>query len=250
MILCGSVARIPQWSKFDKGWGKNLKKANMPVFHAKEFTSCPDHLKPERAALGNRLTTLVQKNVEFAFCTILQTQDFAWYRNGGQRLNTLLDSDYGLSFRFALSFLHRAIPKIIPEAKAVYLVVERGHKNVGAANDVLSRIRQELPDTLIQSPVTLVNKEDSYGTQASDLISYLILNIEERPGAPSYSDVPQDNILGVEIRAKPRIFRLPLLRPILEGLRDEVILSKPKYLAQFSDQLSDAGKASLQAKAS
>jgi hypothetical protein len=76
------------------------------------------------------------KHIKFGFSTVLWQRDFAAYRDATKSgLNSLLYSDYGVSFRVILSFIHSHMTKIYDDP-AVYVLYEMGHENEGAPGAV------------------------------------------------------------------------------------------------------------------
>ena len=246
MLLCGTVARVPRWQIFDRDWRKTLKKEGLSHLHTKDLISQSGEFDGWElgrcAALVDRCIKHINRSVDFSFCTILYKADFKSYRRH-KDLNTILESDYGVSFRLAISFLQVAVPQLIPgKGHRVYLVVEKGHPNCGCAKDLTTKLRNELPDCIIQSPVAYVHKDDSYGTQAADLMAYWALIKVERAGDPDYSDLPMDKIKESSRTSKePPFFRLPVKPEILTEIRDDAIRSKPKFMKRFGHFLSSPG---------
>jgi hypothetical protein len=148
-----------------------------------------------------------------------------------------------VSFRLAIAFLQVAVPRLIPgKGHRVYLVVEKGHPNCGCAKDLTTKLRNELPDCIIQSPVAYVDKDDSYGTQAADLMAYWALIKVERGKEPDYSDIPTDQLKeSIRKGNEPPFFRLPMKPEILAEIRDDAIRSKPKFTKRFGHLLSSQG---------
>src|SRR5579859_3557856 len=118
LILFGYGARYARLGGFDKAWGKALSKGPVPYCHAREilesdgpFSGWTNHKKVH---FTNRLDRIIQRHFDFGFSTCLYREDFEFYRSGGRELNTILDSDYGVSFRVILGFMQNFVPKIFP----------------------------------------------------------------------------------------------------------------------------------------
>jgi hypothetical protein len=241
LLLYACVSRLSYWERFDKAWRKTLKQDSVSYVHAKDLLNTNGEFKGwkinRKVAFSQKLDNIIRKRIEFCFCTVLHKKDFEDYRKHIE-LNTLLESDYGVSFRLLLSFLLVAVPQIVPHPPHdIYLVVEDGHENSGAARELVKRIKKEIPDCPIRA-VTYVNKYECSGTQAADMQALAALNLEEIGGRPDVVDIPRDDIKGSSLPQKPPVYRLPLRGDILTDLRDQVILSRPKFRRRFRHLLS------------
>lgn len=119
VILSGCISTSGKWDRFDRAWGKMLKRHGLPYVHATELQGrrgAVSHLNSHQLGeLVNEIDRAIFRYVSVGFSTILLPDDFAYYRDTtGSGLNSILDSAYGVSFRIALSFLHAHGPSIFP----------------------------------------------------------------------------------------------------------------------------------------
>lgn len=254
LLLFGNVSRLRKWSKFDKVWGQVLRKERVPYFHAKELM---DSDGPFKGWSGDRkynfcveLEQIIRDNIDFSFCTVLQRKDFLEYRNGSKELNSILDSDFGVSFKFGLHFMQMAIPHLLPAEKHdVYVVVENGHQNCGSIVPIHRKFMDQNKKAIFKS-VTALPKTDCYGFQASDLSAFAALCQHERANM----SVPVADLSGNDYVEKMKVFydskkreapvyRLALNSQTLSMFRDYAILSKPKFKSRFSQYLSSVMEA-------
>jgi hypothetical protein len=238
VILSGCISTASKWDRFDRAWGEMLKRHGLPYVHATELQGrrgAASHLNSRLLAeLVGEIDRAIFRYVSVGFSTILLPDDFAHYRDStGSGLNSILDSAYGVSFRIALSFLHAHAPSIFPSRYSnTYVFVESGHQNAGAVAEIFRQYQRQAEDQTVAA-INMVGK-GCYGTQAADVRGYVILN-EEREKAVGYQDVPPTpEAMERFARAIPLPwFRLPLNRDVLNELRSNVILSKPKFLNRY-----------------
>jgi len=149
MILTCVASTILRWQRFDKKWAALTKRAGVKHIHAHDFDDIPGE---RRLRVAEDIDKAIDQYMTFGFHTILWPRDFAAYRDSaGSNLHTLLDSDYGLSFRFVLSFLHAVTERLIEGKANVYVLYELGHKNCGAAPIIFEQYAKDFPDGLIKS---------------------------------------------------------------------------------------------------
>ncbi len=244
LLVYASVSPYRLWLELDKPWAKALKRDDVPYAHAKELVHREGPFAgwdlDRQLKFANRLDKLTRRYVSFCCCTVLKRSDFLEYRSKGKGLNTLLDSDYGVSMRVCFSFLQFAVPVLI-QAKSydVYTVIENGHKNAGSAVDLQRKMAKYVTGCLIRPP-GYASKPECFGLQVSDMNAYATLLLEER-GDPQYAELDAENPsewLEFARGKKPPVFRLPITGDILSDLRDNVILSKPKFQKRFGHLLS------------
>jgi hypothetical protein len=244
MLLSGCIATPEKWDRFERQWYGMLRSWHLPLIHAKDLCKHSGIFKrfnwEERVQIAEAIDRAVFENIRCGFSTVLLPQDFAEYREH-RALNSILDSDYGVSFRIALSFLHAHVSSIYEDPNpGIHVLVETGHENVGAASTIFDQYCREIgPDAPVRS-VSTVQKQLCYGTQATDVRGYLILD-EERHKIIGFQDITPDeaNIQKyMQGRGLPW-FRLPLTPEVLSDLRDNAILAKEKFRQCFAHCLSD-----------
>jgi hypothetical protein len=240
--LSGCISTAGKWDRFDRAWGKMLKRHGLPYVHATELQGrrgAVSHLNSHQLdELVNEIDRAIFRYVSVGFSTILLPDDFTYYRDTtGSGFNSILDSAYRVSFRIALSFLHAHGPSIFPAHYSnTYVFVENGHQNAGSVAEIFREYQRQVEDQTVAA-VNMVEK-GCYGTQAADVRGYVILK-EEREKTIGYQDVtPTPEAMQRFARAIPLPwFRLPLNRDVLGELRSNVILSKHKFLKRFGHLL-------------
>src|SRR5262249_5280442 len=113
------------------------------------------------------------------------------------------------------------------------------------ASQIHRQMREAIPDCIIKS-VAPVNKAGCFGTQGADIHAMSVLRAERR-GEKNYSNFPI-NEMNTEMQEfanskKNPTFRLPLTMEILDEMKDNIILSRPRFQKRFGHLLSSLGKA-------
>jgi len=251
LILFGYGIRYGRLGAFESAWRKAIAKGPVEYAHAKELLDSDGPFEgwpqQKKFHFAKRLDKLVHKHFEFGFCTVLARDDFLQYRKD-KELNTMLDSDYGVSFRTCLSFLNLAVPALIPAKEhEVYVLAEDGHSNSGCVSELQRRMMHEVDNCIVRG-VSLVKKKKCYGTQAADIHAFATLQ-EERTGKITWEDIGTGRVLPEEFSSKVEafskvrkfpVFRLPITQEVLADLRDNVILSRGKFQKRFGHLLSSA----------
>jgi hypothetical protein len=238
IILTCVASTLLKWHMFDRKWAALTKRAGVKHIHAHDFNNIP---ADKRLDAANSVDRAISDYVTFGLHTVLRPEDFAAYRDaGGSNLHTLLDSDYGLSFRFVLSFLHSVTADLIGGTSNIYVLYEMGHKNCGSAAVIFSEYAKHFPDGPIRS-VAPVRKGDFYGTEAADIRGSLVLDLE-RAGAANVTDIDVTDKANVTTLLRGHSvpwFRIKIGPEKLSALKNNVILSKSKFTKLYGHLVSD-----------
>lgn len=245
VILSAVVASYLNWDRFDRKWTRLMKRAGVRYIRAKEIIGGSGAFqgvsREKRARAAESIDDAMNTHLKFGVVTVLWPADFAAYRDPtGSGLNSLLYSDYGVSFRVILSFLHGQADRLLGSDPEIYVVYETGHKNSGAAAVVFQEYARHYPSGAVKS-VAPVLKQASYGTQAADIRGSLALQ-DERAGSPpisEYDTSDPDDVAKLFKTYKVPWFRFVIGAETLTQLRDEVILSRPKFTRLYGHLLSD-----------
>ena len=245
LLLSGAVASVSNWERFNVKWHRMLNSLGVSYMRAHELVRCKGEFDgasvEEQLAAGSAADAIIRQHVRFGFSTVLWPQEFATYRDDtGSGLNSILDSDFGVSFRVALSFLQFNISLATGDKNpSVYILVEDGHENSGAAAEVFRQYKKQFaPDNVVKA-VALVEKEECYGSQAADLRGFVYM-ANERQGTPQYTETSREDervVRKMFEEEKPAWIRLQINRGELMDLRNSVILSRPKFEKRFGHLL-------------
>jgi hypothetical protein len=237
IILSCVASTLLKWQLFDRKWKALTKRAGVKHIHAHDFSDIDLQRRMDAALSVDRA---IHDYVTFGVHTVLWPTDFAAYREAkGSNLHTLLDSDYGLSFRFILSFMHTATAALLGGQSQIYVLYEIGHKNCGSAAVIFSLYAEYFPDGPVRS-VAPVRKGDFCGTEAADIRGSLILDVE-RSRTADVSDVDvtvAENLAQLRTQYRVPWFRLELKLEMLMALKDHLILSRPRFTRLYGHLLS------------
>jgi hypothetical protein len=184
MVMGGWIARLGQWNRFDHKWKKALRKHGLEYFHAQEMPRHPFGLKAAKVSDDHLMAGFVIR---------LDRKDYEVYRAGPWGGKAQPDSMYGLGFRYLLSAGLEVGLHEYPDLKLNF-IVESGHPNGGAANEIVERIKRQKIGGVSEhlGSVTMMGKKESYGLQAADGLATGAAWTEK----PSGSTIPLTDISG------------------------------------------------------
>ena len=243
LILSGCVSSVLKWDRFDSAWKGILRRYDLPYIHAEELVGNRGRFKRlsarHKQELAKAIDHTMTRHLTAGFSSILLPEDFeAYKKTGNSNLSNLLDSSYGVSFRVCISFLHSHVASLFPNHDTkVYVLAETGHRNSGAATEIFRQYQRDNKD----GPVTSVDyvSKDCFGVQAADVRGYLLLS-DEGEGRASYKTIEPSasSIRKYMKEIQLPWFRLPITKQILTDLRDNLILSRPKFAKLYGGYLS------------
>jgi hypothetical protein len=229
-IMAGWVGYAQRWADFDSKWQILLDRNNLPYIHGKDLRQGTGPFKDKlrwppakRAELGNAAIELAQMYALFGLSVVLKNSDYDRYYIGADRRlrkhRAAIDSKYGVCARSFISVLAEFIERYAGADGQVHLVLEDGHKNSGAARDILRDFRYVAPDRarFINPHVTYVAKRDSPGVQAADLAAYPDY-ILERDGRAEIQDI-EPGFPDTLPRGGAARFRAAISSDILQGIK-------------------------------
>jgi hypothetical protein len=216
MIMAGYIGRLGEWNRFDRKWGKALRKAELPYFHGKEHYGHPH--APKIVAIPDKflICGLVTRLDEIDYKKI--------YKAGKWGGKAQPDSMYGLCFRYTLSaVLDIGLRELRRPDLRLDFIIESGHPNEGAPNEIMRQLRGKKISGVSEflGTVTPMEKEDCYGLQAADALAYGAAQAES--GYPSLINVDGRaelvNLKGLSLQRAP-VFRCHIDREEIEKFRD------------------------------
>lgn len=113
-----------------------------------------------------------------------------------------------------LSLITRILERHEP-SEIIQLVLEAGHANGGAAEEIFAAMRKIAPDLArFVSGISYARKKETPGVQAADLLAYPVF-VTERDGTAEYSDIeltidrplPRDQIVNYRVSIQPQTLR-------------------------------------------
>ena len=200
-VMAGWVGRVERWRELDGKWGALLRRPlphRQPLthIHGKELRDGSKQFKgwpvEERRQLAMAASGMAQEHSLFSISVLLNNNDYDNIYIGAdgalRKHRAAIDSKYGVCFRVFLSLVTRILERHEPN-ETVQLVLEAGHANGGAAEEIYSSMQNIAPNLArFVSGITYARKKESPGVQAADLLAYPIF-VTERDGTAEYSDV-------------------------------------------------------------
>ena len=175
----------------------------------------------------NALHGILARFIPYGFSVSLRNSDYlAYYRYDPLPKKSPLDSRYGVCFRSVLWSIMFSYPFSTGVGNEFHFLIERGHKNLGAAEKIFF----ETKDIGTPSPVTSMfksmdvgEKKDYAGLQAADLMAFSAFAMEYSAIAlqkfPSMPPIPFSGRVSV-----PKIYRTNLDKKALMMLRGNAMI--------------------------
>jgi hypothetical protein len=197
MIMAGFLGTGRQWELFLRHLRKIQIEDNFNIFHATEFKHHAGEFatwsNPKSARLPYKLTDLVETALDQGITFDLRHQVYiSEYRNTPNPKGIPYDSQYGLCFRYCLSYL---INKLVAIGKKhrLRVVLERGHKNALDCERIFdeSKLTLQAKGIDILGDFTLARKEEAAPLMVADFLahSYLMIRNSGEPiGDPDTRD--------------------------------------------------------------
>lgn len=241
MTMGGYMARVGQWNSFDRKWRKELRKAALDHFHAREMAAHP---------FARKVVKIADDHLMAGFVVRLDKRDYdEVYRIGPWGGKAQPDSMYGLCFRFLLSACFEVGFHEYGMDLRLDFLVESGHKHEGAPNEIVRRLKKENLRGISAhlGTVTPMLKKESYGLQAADGLATGAAWSERPDGSsiPLVDITPAGTLAQVSQKSptKVPIFRCHADRSQLTSLRDDMFA-----LVEFKRQFGIRRNAEIAAR--
>lgn len=229
-VMAGYVGDARKWARFDKRWAKLLGKHGLTHFHATDVVGGGGPFKgwsaDRRRNLVDHIDNIVHDYPLFGFSSVLRDDDYDRFYIAGHRPKKLqLDSKYGLLFRCCLSHVTETLLRQddLPRPLELHVIMEDGHKNRGDVERLTDIIRKNAPPQVsaMVRTVTFAEKKRTPGLQAADFLAYPSLHME----LGKRVEVTADDVEGIRdiVAHRCPVFRLPVYRPTLEGLKQAAL---------------------------
>ena len=207
-VMGGYVGYSGAWLKFEKKWGRMLKKYNIPYFHAIEIYQRTGIFKGRSEEEKNQLFKKSEKishaHSICGFVVVLSNELYEQnYKIVGKRPKgtAIPDSKYGMCFRMAMSALiHLTQWKLIRKRgpHKLNVVLEAGHQNSGDAERIFHLMKSDKSLETVRQLLGVISfgeKEECYGVQSADGLAYTGHAIEEEQPNPELArHVPDETI--------------------------------------------------------
>jgi hypothetical protein len=230
MVMAGYTARLGQWNRFDRKWGKGLRQAGLRYFHAKEHRAHPFAIKGVKIADASLMFGFVVRLDRGDYQKVYRTSETgAW----GGKIQP--DSMYGLCFRYCLAFVLRQtlIEQGSWSAPVLDFIVENGHVNEGAPNEIVHQLKRKRISGVSEhlGNVTPMDKEKCYGLQAADALATGAWHMEGSETGALVVDIPDAASLADTVPFRGGL-RAPIFRCHVDAA--ELALFKDEYFEHFA----------------
>lgn len=230
-VMAGWVGYADRWAVFEDRWRELLLRNGLSHIHAIDLKAGRGQFKdktrwPEwrRRNVAELYAKLAMDHALFSLSVVLPNADYATHYIGADKKlrkhRAPIDSKYGVCLRVFMSALAEMVRRYAGDDAQVTIVLEAGHANGGAAQQILADMYDVIPDhaRFISPNVVYALKQKSPGVQAADMLAYPAF-VLEREGAADVSDMPEfpENLPTQEL-ANVRIpITVETLRDVKEG---------------------------------
>ena len=193
-VMSGLFGSARQWEQFECRIAKIQKLYGFKIYHGKEFKAHTgefgDWTARKYSDLIDDLTDIAGNDLAHGVSITLNNDQYQReYRAGPKPRKMILDSKYGLCFRFCLRNLIEEAWKRRPASKTrphkVHIVLERGHPNLGDADRIFAAEKKRLLERGfdILGTITSEEKEDCYPLMISDFLAHTsyVMEIDKDP---------------------------------------------------------------------
>jgi hypothetical protein len=248
-VMAGWVGHAERWVEFEAKWRELLTRNGLTHIHALDLRQGRGQFKDKsrwpkwrRNNLAEVFGTLAPQYALFSLSVLLRNSDYDQHYIGADRKlrkrRAQIDSKYGVCLRVFMSALAKMVRRYSGEDAQVTLVLEAGHANGGAAQQILADMYDIVPDhaRFISPSVVYVQKRRSPSVQAADVLAYPVY-VLERDGQADVSDIPgfPDNLPLAEVTS----FRIPITVETLNDVKTGqlAMAEHRRHLGRYWSQL-------------
>jgi hypothetical protein len=180
MVLSGFLARLDQWTLFEKKFAAVKKRHRFRVFHAVEFRGQKGEFKTWTGEQMKALLDDLRYVISFGLAdSVAVTLDNASFKEYYKLEPTRLDSAYGLCFRTCLYYLLTQAIRRKHNGKLphLHIVLEAGHRNSGDAERIFKEVQREYGKLGILRSLKLAKKDECDPIMIADLAAYFVLQM-------------------------------------------------------------------------
>jgi hypothetical protein len=244
IAMGGFLGPAGHWENFDNGWNLLLKDFDLEYFHAVDLIHRDhDPNSPfkdwDDAKLLNfilRANHLIDIHLSVGFVIVLRKDDYKNYYKSGRRPRKLpQDTDYGVLFRAAVSFVLQAIcdDDDLANNSVVNFILENGAAHKGDADRLYKMFKTDRKvepaiKKMLGPVLGLAEKKESPGCQVSDFILGGAYRQELTEHTVEPSIIEKSSFVRdpqITHHSTP-IFRVPITREILESLKESLLLEE------------------------
>ena len=167
-----------------------------------------------RAEIADEAKAITMKYATVGLSVILTNDEYQEIFKENVPKNVTFHSKYGICFRHIMSFLPQLVNIVQPDRPhKIFIVLEAGHKNQGAAAAMLAEYKS-IADRLLArmvKGVSYAEKRECFGVQAADMLAFTSLRIEREELVKQVTtDITSETV--IEGHNRPYVFRIPITR--------------------------------------
>ena len=225
-VMAGYLSSAEGWAAFNAEWGTFLAGLGVDHLHAKHLFHGEKSFKnlswSRRAEIADEAKAITMKYATVGLSVILTNDEYQEIFKENVPKNVTFDFKYGICFRHIMSFLPQLVNIVQPDkTHEIFIVLEAGHKNQGAAAAMLAEYKS-IADRLLArmvKGVSYAEKRECFGVQAADMLAFTSLRIEREELVKQVTtDITSETV--IEGHNRPYVFRIPITRETLAHLRE------------------------------
>jgi hypothetical protein len=240
LAMAALLAVDNRWDVLEAEWRAMLAQHGLPAIHCSQLRHDLSYDQRRLAAVMADVETIILRHVPVSVVSVMRKNDYDDIYKPTLPASGVKHSPLGVLYRATMSFFAAFLEGHPPSnLDQVNFVYERGPKE-GGLNAIHAAFQGAGNVEDWFGPLTFVAKGDRVALQAADCLAAGALYHErvEHPASPS--DIDQSKLVMTgPIPASldaPVSFRLPVTRPIIETLRDDLLLTRAQR-AEFAQAI-------------
>jgi hypothetical protein len=234
LAMAAPLALDSRWLQLETEWGEMLGRHGLDAIHCSQLRHQLGYDEARVAQVMTDVDAIILRHVPVSVVGVMRKEDYDHIYKPTQAVSGDKHSPLGVLYRACLSFFSAFLEEYPPEnLDQVQFIYERGPKEGGLQAIHAGFQRTDLPDWF--GPLTFVAKADRVALQVADCLAAGALFHERGEHAAEPSDIGESSLVmtgptPTELSA-PMRFRLPVTRPIIGSLRDDLLLTKAERAA-------------------
>jgi hypothetical protein len=233
--MAGVLACDSRWGNFQTEWRELLARHGLKEIHCRQLRRELGYDNARFNAVMADVETIVLRHIPVSIVAVMAKADYDEIYKPNKPVSGAKHSPLGVLYRASMSFFASFLEQYPPEhLHRVRFVYEKGVKERGLLS-IHGEFQNggEVGDWF--GPLSFETKDAFLGLQAADCLAAGGLQRERDDHASGRGDIGHSSFVmtgetPVALEA-PASFRLPVTREIIEGLRDEILLTKAKRAA-------------------
>jgi len=230
LAMAALLAVDSRWDNLEAEWHAMLAQHGLSAVHCSQLRYDLDFDDDRLSAVLADVEAIVLKHIPLSVIAVMRKSDYDEIYKPIRPVSGAKHSPLGLLYRANMSFFAAFLEDHPPpNLDKVSFVYERGPKEGGlSAIHAAFQRDNDIRDWF--GPLSFVDKRDRIALQAADCLAAGALHHERADCTSGTSDIGQSTLVMTgptppSLEA-PASFRLPVTRPIIEALRDDLLLTR------------------------